>query len=112
MHFRGGLSRATNFHVEINGTQGDLVLTSPVGYVGIGGTRVMGATRDEALHELEIPAVYDLHSEVAMPAQNIAINYSRIASDFLHGTHLSPTFADAVELHRLIGAIQTTGSTP
>ena len=98
--------------MEINGTQGDLVLTSPVGYVGIGGTRVMGATRDEALHELEIPAVYDLHSEVAMPAQNLAINYSRIASDFLHGTQLSPTFADAVELHRLIGAIRNIGSTP
>ncbi|WP_375714150.1 hypothetical protein [Rhizobium sullae] len=30
-HFRGGLSRATNFHLEINGSRGDLLLTSPVG---------------------------------------------------------------------------------
>ncbi len=36
-HFRGGLSRGTNFRIEINGTKGDLILTSPVGYVGIGG---------------------------------------------------------------------------
>ena len=84
----------------------------PIGYVGVGGTRVMGATLDESLHELEVPAVYDLHNEVPMPAQNIATNYSRIASDLLHGTHLSPTFAEAVELHRLINAIRNTGSTP
>jgi predicted dehydrogenase len=29
-HFRGGLSRATNFHLEINGSRGDLLLTSPI----------------------------------------------------------------------------------
>lgn len=105
-HFRGGLSRGTNFHVEINGTQGDLVITSPVGYVGIGGTRLMGARLDEALHELEIPDDYDRYREVGMPAQSLAIGYARLASDLREGTRLSPTFADAVELHRLITAIE------
>ncbi len=33
-HFRGGLSRATNFHWEINGSSGDLVVTTPVAYIG------------------------------------------------------------------------------
>ncbi|MES0207076.1 hypothetical protein NKL58_30185 [Mesorhizobium australicum] len=41
-HFRGGLSRATNFHVEINGSRGDLLLTNPVGYIGLGGFKLMG----------------------------------------------------------------------
>jgi predicted dehydrogenase len=41
-HFRGGLSRATNFHLEINGSRGDLLLTSPVGYVGLGGFSLIG----------------------------------------------------------------------
>ncbi|MDR7134388.1 putative dehydrogenase [Lysobacter niastensis] len=111
-HFRGGLSRGTNFHVEINGSQGDLILASPVGYVGIGGTRVMGARLAETLHELEIPDAYNLYPQVAMPAQNIAISYARLASDLQQGTHLSPTFADAVELHRLISAIERSEGVP
>jgi predicted dehydrogenase len=111
-HFRGGLSRGTNFHVEINGTQGDLILTSPIGYVGIGGTRVMGARQAESLHELDIPDEYNLHREVAMPAQSIAIGYARLASDLRQDTHLSPTFADAVDLHRLITTIERSEGVP
>jgi predicted dehydrogenase len=33
VHFRGGMSRATNFHWEINGTDGDLVLTGGSGHL-------------------------------------------------------------------------------
>jgi len=110
-HFRGGLSRGTNFHVEINGTQGDLIISGPVGYVGIGGTRVTGARLTETLRELEIPVAYDIHPNVAEPARNVAIHYSLLASDIQHGTHFSPTFADAVDLHRLIGAIERSAGT-
>lgn len=111
-HFRGGLCRGTNFHVEINGTEGDLILTSPVGYVGIGGTRLMGAREAETLHELEVPAEYDRFAEVGMPAQNLAIQYARLASDFSNGTRLAPDFDVAVGLHRLIRVIEESEGCP
>ena len=109
-HFRGGLSRGTNFHVEVNGTRGDLIITSPVGYVGMGGTRLRGARGDETLHELEIPPSLDPHRELEEPALSIAAAYARLASDTMRGTQLSPTFDDAVELHRLIDTIERSGS--
>jgi predicted dehydrogenase len=109
-HFRGGLSRGTNFHVEVNGTCGDLIITSPVGYVGIGGTRLAGARGDEALHELKIPPSFDPHHELEEPARSMAAAYARLASDKIRGTRLSPTFDDAVELHQLIDTIERSGS--
>ena len=105
VHFRGGLSRGTNFHVEINGTQGDLVLTSPVGYVGMGGFQLMGARLDETLHALEIPAA-GVPEGVDGAALPVAAAYAQLAADRRHGTRLSPTFDDAVELHRLLARIE------
>lgn len=101
VHFRGGLSRATNFHVEINGTRGDLLITSPVGYVGIGGMRLQGAQGEETLHELEIPASYAAHG-VEGPAQLVASAYVRLAEGLSGGAWQGPDFDHAVELHRLI----------
>lgn len=103
-HFRGGLSRATNFHVEINGTLGDLVITSPVGYVGIGGMRLQGARGEETLHDLEIPAHYSAHG-VEAPAQLVASAYVQLAADIANGTSNGPNFDDAVALHRLVESI-------
>lgn len=103
-HFRGGMSRATNFHVEINGTEGDLVITSPVGYVGVGGMRLQGAHGEETLHELEIPASYTAHG-VEGPGQFVASAYVQLAEDMANGTKGGPNFEDAVGLHRLVEAI-------
>lgn len=108
-HFRGGFSRGTNFHFEINGTKGDLVLTSPVGYTGIDGFTLRGATGAETGHELTVPATYGADRFVNHPAQGIASAYARLASDLNSGTHLSPTFDDAVELHQLIDVIERSG---
>jgi predicted dehydrogenase len=111
-HFRGGLSRGTNFHVEINGTHGDLLITSPIGYVGFGGMTLRGARGTEVLHAIEIPEAYEPYPEADGPVQNIALAYARLASDILTGTHLSPTFNDAVALHRLIDAIERSEGVP
>lgn len=109
VHFRGGLSRGTNFHVEINGTEGDLIVRSPVGYVGVGGTTLLGARLEETLHELPVPAELDLHAGLGMPAQSIAIQYSRIASDLQRRSKSAPDFDDAVRLHGWIADIRANG---
>jgi len=77
-HFRGGLSKATNFHWEINGTAGDLVITSPVGYVGIGGFRIQAAS-DSGLQDLAIPEKYGSGLPEVGLAQNVALTYARLA---------------------------------
>lgn len=105
-HFRGGLSRGTNFHVELNGTKGDLIVTSPAGYVGIGGFTVKGAQSEQTLHELEVPARYGADRFEEGPAQGVALAYERLAADMHSHAKLSPSFDDAVELHRLIDAIE------
>lgn len=110
-HFRGGLSRGTNFHVEINGTLGDLIITAPVGYVGIGDFQLRGARLDETLHDLAIPEQYGATRFEPGPAQSVALAYERLASDMLKGTALSPGFGDAVALHTLIDSI-ARGSAP
>ena len=103
-HFRGGLARATNFPVEINGTLGDLVITSPVAYVGIGGMRVQGARGEEALHELDIPARLFAQG-VGGPAQLVASAYLQLAEDIANGSRNGPNFDDAVALHHLVDTI-------
>lgn len=115
-HFRGGLSKGTNFHWEINGTKGDLIVTNPVGYVGIGGFRIQGASDTShpaslpgeapILQELPIPETYGAGLTELDLAQNVALNYARFARDLKTGSRVSPTFEDAVELHRLIHEIE------
>jgi predicted dehydrogenase len=109
-HFRGGISRGTNFHVEINGTIGDLIVTAPVGYVGIGDFRLQGARLDNILTDLPIPGSYGSDRFSAGPSQSVAVAYERLASDILVGTKLSPTFDDAVALHRLVRSIEESSA--
>jgi len=109
VHFRGGLTRGTNFRWEINGSNGDLIVTTPVGYVGEGGFRVQGARGAEVLHDLAIPPKYAGGLAEGI-TQSVALAYRRLASDLREGTHLVPTFDDAVELHRLIEEISTNRS--
>ncbi|WP_213769098.1 Gfo/Idh/MocA family oxidoreductase [Caballeronia sp. dw_19] len=109
-HFRGGLSRATNFHWEINGSSGDLVVTTPVAYIGVGGFKVQSAQGEEALHDIEIPSSYGADRfEDGIP-QSIALAYERLASDIRSDTQFSPTFADAVDLHQLLAKIERSSS--
>lgn len=106
-HFRGGLSRATNFHMEINGTKGDLLLTSPVGYVGVGGFNLSGAQAGENLHPIPVPGDFGPDENVLIG--NVKKLYELFASDKLLGTRQTPTFDSAVKLHRLINAVEQSG---
>jgi predicted dehydrogenase len=104
-HFRGGLSKGTNFHWEINGSKGDLIVTSPVGYVGVGGFRLQGVN-EHTLQDLTIPPEYGDASPTRGVEENVALLYERLATDLSAESHLSPSFEDAVALHRLIDRIE------
>lgn len=59
--YRGGTSRGENFRWEINGSDGDLVLTSPVGNLQVLAPNLFGGRgEDAAVAPLDIPSEYDL----------------------------------------------------
>jgi predicted dehydrogenase len=45
------------------------------------------------------------------PSTNVAQAYARFARDYREGTHLSPTFEDAVTRHRMLNAIEAAAAT-
>ncbi|MBD2463498.1 Gfo/Idh/MocA family oxidoreductase [Oscillatoria sp. FACHB-1407] len=112
-HFRGGLSRGSNFRLEINGTEGDLIVTSSLGYPGVGETKIQAAQgADAAVRDLDIPQKYvTANAEIGVIATTVSNNYALLASDLKNGTKTAPSFADAVTLHRLIDAVEQSAAT-
>jgi hypothetical protein len=53
-----------------------------------------------------VPARYGADRFEEGPSQAVAVAYERLATDIRFGTRLSPTFGDAVDLHRLIDALE------
>jgi predicted dehydrogenase len=111
LHVRGGESRAANLYWEINGTDGDLLVTGDLGTVDFGHVTIRGARlRESTLAELTVPERYELvpalSGREAEPSYNVAHAYVRLRSDWADGTELVPTFADAVRRHRLLDRIE------
>lgn len=105
-HYRGGSSRATNFRWEINGTQGDLVLTAPSGHAQVAELTIHGAHGDAALSPMPVPARYRVTPEDLPPA---AVNVAEAYAKFALGPDAEdalPDFDDAVRVHRLLNAIE------
>lgn len=114
VHYRGGMSRGTNFHWEINGTEGDIIVTAGGGSPAVFPLTIQASHGDqEALAVLPVPASYQHEAlqGLSVPAQNVAENYARLAQDLREGTHRSATFADAVLRHRMIAAIEVAAAT-
>jgi predicted dehydrogenase len=113
IHYRGGVSRGTNLLWEINGTDGDLQITADGGQPQIFALTVRGAkSRDASLQVLPVPEEYRWSPPQSPgPSTNVAQAYARFARDYREGTHLCPTFDDAVTRHRMLSAIETAAAT-
>jgi predicted dehydrogenase len=113
IHYRGGVSRGTNLLWEINGTEGDLRLTSAGGQPQIFALELRGGKgAQSSLELLPVPDQYRwAPAQVAGPSTNVAQAYARFAEDYREGTHFCPTFEDAVTRHRMLHAIETAAET-
>jgi predicted dehydrogenase len=113
IHYRGGVSRGTNLLWEINGTEGDLQLTATGGQAQIWEMEVRGGNRKQSsLEILPVPEQYRWSPPQGPgPSTNVAQAYARLARDYREGTHLCPTFEDAVTRHRMLNAIETAAAT-
>lgn len=108
--YRGGVSRGDNLRWEINGSEGDLVLTSSMGNVQVADLKLEGGRGEERIvHEIAIPPGYsELVTGVpAGPPSNIGQVYAQLAKDIREGTRVTLDFAHAAARHRLLEAIET-----
>jgi predicted dehydrogenase len=108
-HMRGGMSRATNLRWEVNGTEGDLLVTADEPYLHFGRLHVkMG--QGNATMLVDVPVSEDVAGVPAQlkggPAFNVACQYVQLARDILEGTHLCVEFDAAVQRHRLLDDIE------
>ena len=114
VHYRSGTSQAANFFWEINGSKGDLVITSSSGRLQYADLRIQGTSRTTGhLENLPVPDNYKLVPE-ASPSDiyyTLAHAYSLMRCDIKLGTANIPTFADAVVRHRMIEAIERASET-
>jgi predicted dehydrogenase len=113
IHYRGGHSRGTNLLWEINGTEGDLQLTAAGGQPQIFEMDVRGGKgAKSSLENLPVPEQYRWSPPQRLgPSTNVAQAYARFARDYREGTHLCPTFEDALTRHRMLDAIETAAAT-
>jgi predicted dehydrogenase len=114
--YRGGFSRGDNLRWEINGTEGDLVLSAP----GVNGNlqaaelKLEGGRGDDTtVAEITVPERYygAVPRTLTGPPHNVAQTYARLAADLRDGTHVVPGFAHALRRHRLLGKIQEASRT-
>jgi predicted dehydrogenase len=116
IHIRGGASPATGAaRLEINGTEGDLLLTSE------GSANIHRATltlsgargREKMLSPLAIPEHYQLQPAGLAdgPARYLAHNYVSLAQAIRGGKPVTVDFAYAVRWQELLDAIQRSSDT-
>ena len=111
IHYRGGSSRGTNLRWEINGTEGDLEITAPLGHLQLAPLTLRGARQGEtSLSELPIPAEYrTVPDELSGPAATVAEVYAQFALGD-RARYPVADFDTAVERHRLLQAIETAAA--
>ncbi|WP_221030224.1 Gfo/Idh/MocA family protein [Actomonas aquatica] len=109
VHYRGGVSRGTNLLWEINGTEGDIQVTADLGHAQMVQLTLRGARGDATEMESLMPSAeaYAGWPEDAL-VRNVTRMYARLADDIQNGTHTVPSFQDAVALHEVIDAIETS----
>lgn len=110
VHYRGGISRGTNFHWEINGRDGDLVVTGDTGHLQLGEFSIDGAHGSDAkLSRLTVPERYfdpALQELRGTPAYNVGAAYAQIRRDLTQGGSEVPDFAHGARHHRLLDRIE------
>ena len=111
IHYRGGSSRGTNLLWEINGTDGDVQVIADSGHAQMVELTLRGGRGAQScLDVLPVPERYRWVPPQG-PSTNVAQAYVRLAHDYRQGTHLCPTFEDALTRHRMLEAIETSART-
>jgi predicted dehydrogenase len=115
LHVREATAGGTGFLWEINGADGTLRITADAPFPGISPLTVQGAQARKELAELTVPEALrqrwpELTSLEGAAAYNVGRTYAAFAADVDSGTHTAPDFADAVQRHEVIAAIERSAA--
>jgi predicted dehydrogenase len=115
VHIREAVAAGTGFLWEINGTDGTLRITADAAQPQIFPLTVAGAQGRGEPAGLAVPGALSqkwsaLASLEGAPAYNVGRAYAAFAADIENGTHTVPDFADAVERHEVIAAIERSAA--
>lgn len=116
LYYRGGHSRGQNLRWEINGTEGDLVLSAPGvnGNIQVADLKLEGGRgADTDVSEIRVADKYSdgVPRELAGPARNVAFLYAHLAEDLRTGATTVPGFGRALERHRQLDSIRRSART-
>jgi predicted dehydrogenase len=116
VHVREAVAGGTGFLWEINGSDGTLRITADAALPEIFPLTVAGSRGGSEPAELAVPAALTakwpaLTGLEGAPAYNVGRAYAAFAADIDNGTHTAPDFADAVQRHELIAAIEKAAAT-
>jgi len=108
VHHRGGTQRSTGFRWEINGADGDLLVTTPHSYHNTVKLALAGG-RGEDSGVAPLPVPPSRFDEAPFEAAiNVALLYEALATDLRDDTHRAPSFDDALRIHQLVAAVETS----
>lgn len=108
-HMRGGMAAGTGQLFEVNGTEGDLILSTPeLSALQNSDCVLKGSQRGAAMEILPVPGRYRMIGGVAPSSRiaNVAELYARIARSLTGGLQLAPDFELAVTRHHTLDAIR------
>lgn len=109
IHYQGGLPRDGQGLIwTIHGTEGDLRVMGPSGHVQMMPLTLWGTRGAGTLEPIAMPD--DCGFPDVIPG-NVAKLYARMAADLSAGTRTAPDFDDAVQLHRVLAAIEISART-
>jgi len=110
--YTGGATLGPRYQPGIIGSAATFANTATGGQPQIWELHVRGGkSAQSSLELLPVPEEYRWAPPQLGPGTNVAQAYVRFARDYREGTHLCPTFEDAVTRHRMLNAIETAAAT-
>lgn len=111
LHYRGGVSGGAGLYWEIHGSEGDIVIEAANGHAQMTQLSIRGArVGDGALKALAVPTSYLKDWPTLASPRNVAIMYKKMADDIRTGSRTATSFADAVRLHQIVDAMETSSA--
>ncbi|PTY01119.1 oxidoreductase [Verrucomicrobia bacterium LW23] len=114
LHVEGGKRNGFGMQLDITGTEGDLRMSNSAAFHNREDNRIEGAQGEgRPLEPMPVPAEYHWLPASGMPASalELANVYTGWLADRNDGGTRTPTFADAVRLHRLLDLIASSSTT-
>ena len=98
---------ADGWRMEVHGSKGTIIATTP-GLPQITPVTLIGSQGKEPLKELAIPERLHFAPKTVPygPPQNVSHAYIRMAEAITGGKPYRPSFEDALQVHKLLDAIQ------